>query len=124
MTMAMLLIGAVLGYSGTVVAEGGVRTFYNGNKLQRACYDTRSGEPRAAVGHYAACVGYLAGVRDAAAVILQALEARPILCAPFGVTPEQMRQVWLKFAQANPEFLHLSAASLALGVYRETWPCP
>jgi hypothetical protein len=96
---------------------------YTGNKLQTFCADTKSGEPKRNLSWYSSCASYLAGLVDAAESIYLNTTATPRSCFPKGVSPEQLRQVWLNHANQYPDKLHLPAAFSALEAFEQAWPC-
>ena len=100
-------------------------SYFTGNQLQERCAGTDKGGPNANVALYDSCVSYLAGVVDAAdALSGWGSEDKPFsACVPEGVGKEQLRQVWLNYAKANPRFLYLPGAWLALTAIEKAWPC-
>jgi hypothetical protein len=106
---------------------GAVAKFYDGNQLQARCFSDPYGGPNSRA-RYNICVAYLAGLHDAANA-LSALGAKiedgaPYgSCIPKGVNQKQLRRVWLNFAKANPQHLHLDAGGLALNAFEEAWRC-
>lgn len=47
----------------------------------------------------------------------------PLYCPPKGVVVEQYRQIFLKWATAKPEMLHLEAVEAAGLAFMDTFPC-
>ena len=70
------------------------------------------------------CVAYLDGILDAA-VITQVHHPRALpICAPeSGVSGDQARLVFIKWAKDHPAKLHLSARVLAVAALLEAFPC-
>ena len=100
-------------------------SYFTGNQLQQRCAGTDTGEPNANVAFYDSCVSYLAGIVDAAdALSGWGSDAKPFRsCVPEGIDREQLRQVWINHAKANPQFLYLPAAWLTFTAIERAWPC-
>ena len=109
---------------------GAMAGFSTGNELQERCLGTRAGEANADEAKYNSCVSYLTGLADVVEV-LTAWNYRHVgngfkpngACIPLSASQEQLRQVWLKYADAKPQKLHTNAASSALNAFEEAWPC-
>ena len=102
--------------------------FHTGNQLQEWCVGTYMGEPNFSVAKYNQCVAYLAGISDSAkALSAWGYRNNGIAptgsCIPKGVTVEQLRAAWLKYASKQPENLHLAASTQVLAAIYEAWPC-
>jgi hypothetical protein len=69
------------------------------------------------------CIGILAGFNDLNA-ILPALGHRPIFCVPpRGVSNDQLRLIFLKWARDNPSQLHESARMSVVVALAHAFPC-
>ena len=94
--------------------EAGLSTkvgFYSGERLYLA-----------ANGDSTLFVAYVSGVIDAAPLMPVFNRAR--FCVPRGATSGQAAAVVLKYLEANPATLHLSAAYLVRLSLHDAWPCP
>ena len=97
--------------------------FYTGNALMRLCKNTDRTESTPDFASYSECVAFLSGVIDTYGMLMN-LEAIPkAVCSPVKVTQEQLRQVFLKYMNANPEKWHHAAASHAIVAFAMAWPC-
>jgi Rap1a immunity proteins len=65
----------------------------------------------------AMCTGYIWGSFDTARALKSA-------CEPAGVASTRLIDLTIKYLQAHPEELQLSAASLIVNVYKSEFPCP
>ncbi|MEP5568107.1 MAG: Rap1a/Tai family immunity protein [Halioglobus sp.] len=98
----------------TLPAFAGYKSAY---QLQQDCEENGTGD-------IAMCLGYLAGVSDAAAAITDwELGKEKGWCTPMGVTLGQLRQVFLKWAEERPEKLHNDAGSIVLDSLDAAFPC-
>ena len=80
--------------------------FYTGNALMRLCKNTDRTESTPDFASYSECVAFLSGVIDTYGMLMN-LEAIPkAVCSPVKVTQEQLRQVFLKYMNSNPEKWH------------------
>ncbi|MCZ6772119.1 MAG: Rap1a/Tai family immunity protein [Proteobacteria bacterium] len=70
------------------------------------------------------CAGYIAGIIDMNA-ILPELHLPKIFCIPGkkGVSNDQFRLIFLKWAREHPAELHYSARASVLVALSETFPC-
>jgi hypothetical protein len=82
--------------------------FYSGNKLLGKMKSSEWMEQSLAV-------GYVAGVVDAYDTVL--------FCTPDTVTVGQMKDVVLKYMDANPAILHFTAHSIIRSVLESFYPC-
>ena len=92
----------------------------SGEALQESCADTFEGESRANAQKYRACTSYLANLVEAAVSHSMGIRGS---CVPFGVTAEQLRQVWLAYAIENRHQLDRDSAKLALAAIDDAWSC-
>ncbi len=124
MIIRAVVLGLVL-----IVPSVGSAGFYTGKDLMQVCE-----QPPSNVSAYNQCIMYLAGIADAneSLLMLTLTEDNPFLkglvvgpfCAPNGIGLKQLRQVFLNYMNAEPQFWHLNAGDRALGVFRKAWPCP
>jgi hypothetical protein len=103
-------------------------TFYTGSEIQEDCVGPQPGEANANVSKYNSCVMYLAGLTDAATTFSgwdhkNKRGAPQGSCIPKAVSQEQLRQVWLRYANQHPGKLHLTASGIALNAFEKAWPC-
>jgi hypothetical protein len=87
------------------------------------CDGTRESEARESYINYSVCVGYLAGVNDAAKVLRFWGQTALNSCLPEGVGVEQLRQVVLRWMRSHPGQWHLPAGGLVLVANSKVWPC-
>ena len=105
---ALLLIGA---------SHGAMANYYqSGNKMLALC----EGEDNLDL---AICLGYLQAVADTYKTAAEWEGFESVICAPISVTGRQLQKVWVKYANENPEKLHLSAASIVMHAYKDAFPC-
>lgn len=97
--------------------------FKVGDDLKASCEGTAAGEANADTAEYLLCLGYLQAVVDTDATFSEWGNTQRQACIPKGVTSSQLRQVFLDWLDARKDYLHFSAASLALTAYSENWPC-
>ncbi|NIM26813.1 MAG: hypothetical protein GTO67_04775 [Gammaproteobacteria bacterium] len=97
--------------------------FKVGDDLKASCEGTAAGEPNASTAEYLLCLGYLQAVADTDATFAEWGDAARKACIPQGVTSSNLRQVFLDWIKERPDYLHFSAASLALTAFSESWPC-
>lgn len=92
-----------------------VQAFNTANDLAEAC---RSDETVIRL----VCTSYINGFEDASLVagILEP-ESSGLLCFPDGVSPEQMRLMFLKFIQEHPEKLHIEAVAVFYEMLRDAF---
>jgi hypothetical protein len=95
----------VLTMAGTAV--GGY--YETGNALHESCSNNK----------YGFCLGYAAGIADAAAFYPQ-----PFICIPNEVQLGQVRDVIAAYLAEHPETRHEPAYFLANQALRAAWPCP
>lgn len=97
--------------------------FKVGDDLKASCDGTAAGEANASTAEYLLCLGYLQAVVDTDATFSEWGDARRKACIPQGVTSSELRRIFLAWIGERPDFLHFSAASLALTAFAESWPC-
>ena len=66
---------------------------------------------------YGDCVGYLAGIADSAVQLRLGLYQ-----TPEGATAEQLRKVFMKYANDHPQDLHRGAAIVVMRSFVAAWP--
>ncbi len=97
--------------------------FYTGSAMMRLCKNTDRTESTPDFASYSECVAFLSGVIDTYGMLMN-LEAIPkAICSPVNVTQEQLRQVFLKYMNSNPEKWHHAAASHAIVAFAMAWLC-
>jgi hypothetical protein len=96
-------------------ANSAFADYYSGNKLLEYC------NPNSA--RRDICTGYVAGTRGAIDTwkIWENIDSG--ICVPKEVSLGQSIQVVVKYLEANPGKLHLSASSNVLNAFIETYPC-
>ena len=97
--------------------------FKVGSDLIASCDGTAAGETNASTAEYLLCLGYLQSVVDTDATFAEWGEHPRKACVPQGTTSSRLREVFLEWLKARPDYLGFSAASLALTAYAEAWPC-
>lgn len=107
---------------------GASADFSTGRVLQERCEVDESNKSTEAQQMHIACVSYLAGLVDSVKALdnwgLKDKDGPPFgTCVADGVTPEQLRQVWLKEAKIKAKELSHAAASIALSAFEREWPC-
>lgn len=95
-----------------LVPTAGKAEFFNGNKIHELC-QTR---PDIAA-------GYAAGLMDAAQTFDVWRPSGGIVCPDKHVTLGQAKDVMCNYIANNPSDRHLSASSLMLNAFGETFPC-
>jgi len=104
-----------LGINVSIAEEA--RRFYTGNELIQWCET----ESTVTDGF---CFNYLAGVSDTHNLLYAEKEIpKKLYCTPLGVKFGQLRRVFLKYANDNPQDLHLSASRLVLKAFVHSFPC-
>ena len=69
------------------------------------------------------CVVYLAGIVDATTSWVDWDMMPKKFCQPDEVTLEQLRKIYVKYANEHPEELHLTASGIAINAFIEAFPC-
>ena len=70
------------------------------------------------------CAMYLGGIIDANSALYEWRDlAIKNYCIPEGVTLDQLRKVFTKYANENPQDLHQSAASMMMSAFYKAFPC-
>lgn len=87
--------------------------FVSGNQLLEHC--SNDGNAQLHVG----CAFYVMGVADT----LPVAEPRTA-CPPREITGTEATDVVIRFLQGNPQYRHMSAASLVVGALQSAFPCP
>ena len=101
-----------------------IYSFETGNTLLRNC-ESNGGMD------YGDCVGYLKAVSDGIRYNKGSFPnashpERYIhndICTPDGITAGQLVKVWVKWANDNPQHLHLATQGLVMAAFAEAWPC-
>jgi hypothetical protein len=73
---------------------------------------------------YGRCTGYLAGKLDMHELFFE-FEVLPVkyYCIPEGATLGQLKKVFIKYANENPQDLHIHATRLVGDAFRDAFPC-
>ena len=108
MIKKLVTIAALAMLLGSPASYAGV-TFITGNSLAMSCEKGDAGFDDGF------CYGYVIGVFDT----IQG----ELICAPDGVTINQVESIVKKYLKENPAKLHLTARSLATGALIEAFPC-
>lgn len=104
----------------------GVASYADGNLLLGDC------DENARTFNRGICAGYLMGISDSIEHYKEVFpSAVPAgwsfsfndICKPNGVTAGQLRKVWVKWANENPQRLHQTGKSLVLAAFYAAWPC-
>ena len=66
---------------------------------------------------------YLMGVSDATVAWGGFGDLSKQICLTVGITGEQLRKVFVKYANENPEYLHLGASGMVLNAFARAFPC-
>ena len=70
------------------------------------------------------CIGMIAGISRTLIALRDPVAVHPLACLPDKpLTNEQAARMILSHLEANREQLHLPGADLALGAFREAFPC-
>jgi hypothetical protein len=69
------------------------------------------------------CVMYLAGVVDATETWIAFGQVREVFCIPNDVNLDQLRKIFIKFANEHPEDLHSNAGSVVINALFKAFPC-
>jgi len=80
---------------------------YDGNEILFSCEQ----------GHLR-CIYYLAGVHD----VWNDLDSKKY-CMPDGVKLAELREIFIKYANENPEKLYLAASSMTINAFSKSFPC-
>jgi hypothetical protein len=105
MKLKILAFVAVMVVS--VIGPAKAAAFYDGNEILFSC---EKGNLK--------CIYYLAGVQDA----WNDLDSKKY-CMPDGVKLAELKKALIKYANENPEKLHLAASSIAINAFEEGFPC-
>lgn len=120
---ASVLVGLLFTTAPAIGTAASTAYFKVGDDLKASCEGTAAGEGNANTAEYLLCLGYLQAVVDTDATLSEWGDASRKACIPQGVTSSQLRQEFLDWLGERPDYLHFSAASLALTAFSETWPC-
>jgi len=82
--------------------------FLTGNTLLSNC-------KAADISSKSVCLGYVVGAHDAA--------AGSVICSPDNVTQGQVRDVVVRWLEANPDKRHISADRAVMIALGSVWPC-
>ena len=99
--------------------------FYNGNDLLSQCREHSKFLSDREHNAYkaAACLAYMVSASDAHGAYVAWERMPPYFCKPDGVTQGQLTDIVIKYLEANPEKLHLSAGGLVANALYAVFPC-
>ena len=108
--ISMLVVTA-----GLLSVNSAYSDYYSGNKLLEYCNPNSSNRD--------ICTGYVAGTRGALDTwkIWENIDSG--ICVPKAVSLGQSIKVVVKYLEANPDKLHLSASSNVLNAFADAFPC-
>lgn len=111
--MGVLLISLVLSMAAQDAGDG----LSKGTQLLRMCESKESLDS-------ISCSVYIMGVFDMFAAIQPKLEGRiqPI-CIPDNISVDQVRKIFVKYANDNPDMLHLSSALMVMASLDKAFNC-
>ena len=114
MKLKILILLSLLTGSGIGTAKA---NYYTAGGVLSDCESKKAVEQ-------AYCMTYLAGISDAHnALVFWKNLGEPKFCAPKGATQNQLREVFIKYANENPQSLHLAAASVVMNAFYKEFPC-
>lgn len=91
--------------------------FFTGGKLLPLCESGSASEKRA-------CEMYLVGITDAHDGLDRlGVLTKEYFCLSKGVSLPQIRKIFIKYTDENPQYLQLPASRLVIGAFAEAFPC-
>ena len=91
--------------------------FFNGNSFLAVCESDAFAERNT-------CRAYLGGIVDNHNTLNKwKLLTTKLFCTPLEVTAIQLAKVFVKYANDNPQDLHLSASSVVINAFVKAFPC-
>lgn len=87
-------------------------TFFDGRDVLEYCD-----------GKQALCQGFLIGVNDAHAAMVDAGGFAPLYCPPADVLGKELTDIAIRYLRDNPQFRYTPAGSSALVAWMESFPC-
>ena len=105
MKIRTLMFVSLLAMSG--IGSAKAAAVYDGNEILFSC---EQGNLK--------CIYYLAGVHDA-----WNDRGSKKYCMPDGVKLAELKEVFIKYAKANPEKLNFSASSVTVNAFKKAFPC-
>lgn len=112
MKIKTLALVALLGVTGRVDAT----YFVSAGEVLSACESE-------SVDKHNKCVSYLGGIVDATSIWVDWGMMSKKYCQPKEITLEQLRKIYIKYANEHPEELHLTASGIAINALIEAFPC-
>jgi hypothetical protein len=114
MKSKMLLLSGLLT---VLITNPGYAGYYTGSNLVSYCESELIHDQNS-------CRRYLSGISDAQDSFyrLEFLADRAF-CIPDRVTNEQLREVFIKYADEHPQDLELVASGMAINAFRMAYPC-
>ena len=114
MKSKMLLLSGLLT---ALITNPGYAGYYTGSNLVSYCESELIHDQNS-------CRRYLSGISDAQDSFyrLEFLADRAF-CIPDRITNEQLREVFIKYADEHPQDLELVASGMAINAFRMAYPC-
>jgi hypothetical protein len=114
MKSKMLLLSGLLT---VLITNPGYAGYYTGSNLVSYCESELIHDQNS-------CRRYLSGISDAQDSFyrLEFLADRAF-CIPDRITNEQLREVFIKYADEHPQDLELVASGMAINAFRMAYPC-
>jgi hypothetical protein len=75
------------------------------------------------VGVQNVCTRYLAAIADATEIWATWGYISEQMCVPKQVSTGQLRKIYIKYANENPEGLHHAASGMAINAFHKAFPC-
>jgi hypothetical protein len=102
-----------------------MQTFKSGSKLLNDCSPLLTQNKNTTELLFeASCLNYIKGVFDLHQTLVARSKIEPHICKPTEVDLGQIGRIIIKYLQANPEKLKVTASSLILPALSEAFPCP
>ena len=115
--MKQIIIALALLVSMPAQAEEPTGMFYRGGELLSFCENE-------SVAYKGYCERYLMGLADAHTMFFAVgLFPQKAFCLPDGLSSVQLREVFTKYANENPQDLHSIASWVVLISFGEAFPC-
>lgn len=86
--------------------------FVDGNKLYEYCQQD-----------HPLCWGYIYGVADVATRSAGIASVQFSMCAPIGVSGQQVHDVVMRYFEQNPQYRNAPASYLIIDALSTAWPC-
>lgn len=112
--MIALVLAALAQMAPTPASDPPAQVYYTGNQLYDEC---QIEEPML-------CVAYIIGVADTVQDAVSAGSLPRFVCYNNRVTPQQLKDVVVRYLRAHPETRDRTAPSIIAVALREAFPCP